>query len=47
MTNELVPASPSEFLLYQTQDGQTRIQVRLEAETVWLHLGDGRAVEGN
>lgn len=26
----------SEFLLYQTQDGQTRVQVRLLAETIWL-----------
>jgi len=26
----------SEFLLYQTEDGQTRIEVRLQDETVWL-----------
>jgi len=26
----------SEILIYQTEDGQTRIQVRLEDETVWL-----------
>nr|WP_287413375.1 virulence RhuM family protein [Pseudodesulfovibrio sp.] len=26
----------SELLLYQTEDGQTRIDVRLEEETVWL-----------
>ena len=26
----------SEFLLYQTSDGQTKIDVRLEEETVWL-----------
>jgi len=26
----------SEFLIYQTDDGKTRIQVRLENETVWL-----------
>jgi len=26
----------SEILLYQTEDGQTRIEVRLENETVWL-----------
>ena len=36
MTGELVPANPGEFLFYQTDDGQTRIQVRLEGETVWL-----------
>jgi hypothetical protein len=26
----------SEILIYQTEDGRTRIQVRLEEETVWL-----------
>jgi hypothetical protein len=36
MTDALVPASPGEFLFYQTEDGQTRIQVRIEGETVWL-----------
>jgi hypothetical protein len=36
MTN--LPSTPpdSEFLIYQTEDGRTRIQVRLEDETVWL-----------
>lgn len=36
MTN--LPANPpgSELLIYQTEDGRTRIQVRLEDETVWL-----------
>ena len=29
----------SEFILYQTEDGRTRIQCRLEGETVWLSLG--------
>jgi len=29
-------ATTSEILLYQTDDGQTRIEVRLEDETVWL-----------
>jgi hypothetical protein len=28
--------SNSEILLYQTEDGQTKIDVRLEEETVWL-----------
>jgi hypothetical protein len=28
----------SEILLYQTEDGQTRIDVRLEEETVWLTI---------
>jgi hypothetical protein len=33
-----LPANPprSELLIYQTEDGRTRIQVRLEDETVWL-----------
>lgn len=26
----------SEFLLYQTEDGETRIEVRLQGETVWM-----------
>src|SRR3989442_1096649 len=29
-------ATPGEIILYQTDDGQTRLQVRLEQETVWL-----------
>ena len=28
------------FLLYQTPDGQTRLEVRLQDETVWLSLTD-------
>lgn len=28
----------SEFLIYQTDDGQTKIDVRIENETVWLSL---------
>lgn len=34
MSNE--PLSQSEFILYQTEDGRTRIQCRFEDETVWL-----------
>lgn len=30
--------SNSEILLYQTEDGQTKIDVRLEEETVWLTI---------
>lgn len=30
---------PSEFILYQTEDGRTRLEVRLEQETVWLSQG--------
>ena len=32
------PERASEFLLYQTEDGQTRLEVRLVGETVWLPL---------
>lgn len=34
MTNE----NSSEILIYQTEDGQTKIDVRVENETVWLSL---------
>jgi hypothetical protein len=34
--SDLVPLS--EFILYQTEDGSTRIDVRLQEETVWLTL---------
>ncbi len=30
------PKPPSELILYQTEDGRTRVEVRLENETVWL-----------
>ena len=30
--------APAEFLLYQTEDGQSRIEVRMSGETVWLNL---------
>ena len=36
---DLIPSSPApggEFLLYQTEDGRTRIQCRFEDETIWL-----------
>lgn len=39
MTDQDLPQTPpggSEILLYQTEDGQSRIQVRLEGGTVWL-----------
>lgn len=35
MPNKPVPEK-SEILLYQTEDGQTRLQVRLQDETVWM-----------
>ena len=35
--NELVPKeSGGEFLLYRTEDGQVKVEVRLQNETVWL-----------
>ena len=34
MTN--APSPQSEFILYQTEDGQTRVQCRLDDETLWL-----------
>ena len=36
MANEIVPVNPGEFLLYQTDDGDTRVQVRVGEDTVWL-----------
>ena len=30
----------SNFLLYQTPNGETRLEVRLQDETVWLSLTD-------
>ena len=37
--SDLIPNSPSpggEFLLYQTEDGRTRLEVRFDGETAWL-----------
>ena len=36
MNNLPDQANPSEIILYQTEDGKTRIEVRMQAETVWL-----------
>jgi hypothetical protein len=33
--NDNLPAK-SEFLVYQTEDGRVKLDVRLENETVWL-----------
>jgi hypothetical protein len=30
------PSPGSEIILYQTEDGNTRLEVKLENETVWL-----------
>ena len=32
-------AGASEFLLYQTEDGRTRVEVRFAGETLWLSVG--------
>lgn len=34
--SELTPNNASQFIIYQTEGGQTKIEVRLENETVWL-----------
>ncbi len=36
MSNKKFSSQNSQILLYQTQDGTTRLEVRLENETVWL-----------
>jgi hypothetical protein len=39
MTDENLPTQQppdGQFLLYQTEDGQTRIECRFEGETIWL-----------
>ena len=38
MATELVHVNTGEFLLYQTDDGLTRVQVHIGQETVWLSL---------
>ena len=40
MTKLPIKQPRSELLIYQTEDGRTRIQVRLEDETVWLTQAD-------
>jgi hypothetical protein len=34
----MLPTPGGEFLFYQTEDGSTRLQVRVQDETVWLSL---------
>jgi hypothetical protein len=36
MIQNKTPPEPAEILLYQTGDGQTHLEVRLQEETVWL-----------
>jgi len=40
MNNLPEKSHQSEIILYQTEDGKTRVQVRLENETVWLTQAD-------
>ncbi|MDP2762885.1 MAG: hypothetical protein Q8O64_21210 [Sideroxyarcus sp.] len=35
--NDRQPESLEEVLLYQTDDGTTRVEVRMAGETVWLN----------
>jgi hypothetical protein len=40
MTDETdITRNETEFLLYRTEDGRTRVEVRFEGETAWLSLG--------
>ena len=34
--NKNLPVKKSEFLLYQTEDGLVKLEVRLQDESVWL-----------
>ncbi len=34
--DDTTPPGKGQFLVYPTEDGQTKIEVRLENETVWL-----------
>ncbi|HAN87565.1 MAG TPA: cell filamentation protein Fic, partial [Firmicutes bacterium] len=36
MSQDQESLEPTEILLYQTEDGQTRLEVRVQDETVWL-----------
>ena len=36
MQNDLEIMEENKIIIYQTEDGQTQIDVRLENETVWL-----------
>ena len=38
MSGHLPSVPDGEILLYQTEDGQSRIEVRMQADTVWLTL---------
>ncbi len=39
MTDHDIPQPGGEVLLYQTEDGQTRLETRMTGDTVWLSIG--------
>ncbi|MCG2741017.1 MAG: virulence RhuM family protein [Syntrophaceae bacterium] len=39
MPNHEIPQPGGEILLYQTEDGRTRLETRMTGDTVWLSLG--------
>jgi hypothetical protein len=39
-----IPAARGEIVLYQTDDGRTRVEVRTDGESVWLSLGQMAAL---
>ena len=36
MSGDLVPPAPGEFLLYRSEDGRSRLEIRFDGETLWL-----------
>jgi hypothetical protein len=38
-SSPFLPDDGGQFILYQTEDGRSRLEVRLQGETVWLSLG--------
>lgn len=48
MTENLIPNEPSgEFFLFQSSDGQTRVECRLENNTLWLNLNQPSSLFGS
>ena len=38
MSNDFIQPQDTEIIMYQTEDGQTKIDVQMCDETVWLSL---------
>ena len=38
MSNDLIQPQNTEMIMYQTEDGLTKIDVQMSGETVWLSL---------